>query len=335
MNELKSEQLMTTEVTCVDPETKIAEVVRLMHEHRHSCLVVTERKIPVGIITERDLVRIMAHSLDHPDATTGFASEIMSSPPITLDLSVTVFDALVVARSKRVRHLPVVNPNGEIAGLLTQTDLVRSHFLMIEKIRELVELSVTTKTEELKEANKELKALALEDALLGIGNRRAMEVDLQYTHSAAMRHAWSYSVIILDIDHFKEYNDYYGHLMGDKALKEVTDSLKLSIRKSDRLYRYGGEEFLLLLPETRGDQAEILARRMVKRLADMGISHSKNPFNVVTMSGGIGTNGAGLKRKSKWEEVVAEADLGLYKAKRNGRNQIAIDIIEHDVQIAE
>ncbi|HIE64469.1 MAG: GGDEF domain-containing protein [Nitrospira sp.] len=268
MNELQSHELMTKEVTCVSPETKITEVIRLIHANRHSCLVVTEKKTPVGIITERDLIRVLASLLKGTDATKGFASEIMSSPPITLDLTVTVFDALVVARSKRIRHLPVVNPLGEIAGLLTQTDLVRSHFMMIEKIRGLVELSVTTKTEELKEANKELKALALEDALLGIGNRRAMEVDLQYTHSAAIRYKKPYSVILLDIDHFKEYNDDYGHLMGDKALKEVADSLKSSIRQSDRLYRYGGEEFLLILPETTGKQAEVMGQRMVKRLAD-------------------------------------------------------------------
>jgi len=335
MKELQTRELMTKEVTCVDPGTNIPEVIHLMQAYRHSCLVVTEENIPVGIITERDLISVLANLLKDPGAAKGSASTIMSSPPITLDLTVTVFEALVVARTKGIRHLPVVHPNGKIAGLLTQTDLVRAHFMMIEKIRELVELSVTTKTKELNEANKELKALALEDGLLGIGNRRAMEVDLQYTHSAAMRYKNSYSIVILDIDYFKTYNDDYGHLMGDKALKEVADSLKSSIRKSDRLYRYGGEEFLLLLPETKGEQAEVMARRMIKRLADIGIPHRKNPFKVVTISGGIGENKCGVRVKSHWKEVVAEADLGLYKAKRTGRNRIAVDFMEYDVQSLE
>lgn len=78
-----------------------------------------------------------------------------------------------------------------------------------------------------------------------------------------------------------------------------------------------------------------MARRMVKRLADRAIPHSQNPLHVVTISGGIGEIGSGINGKSHWKGVVAEADLGLYKAKRNGRNQIGIDPMERDLRVAE
>lgn len=325
MQEIRIAQLMTKKVTCISPEANLKEVIRLMRQHDCACLIVTEKNMPVGIITERDLFPILADLYNQPHSPIGSASEIMSSPPVVLNLSATLFKALAIARSRIIRHFPVVSAEGEVVGLVTQSDLVRAHSQVVESQREIIERTVIARTEELQKANYELKELSLEDVFLGIGNRRAMEVDLQHTHETALRYNRPYSVVLFDIDHFKGYNGTYGKSEGDKALKEVTRHLKGLIRQSDRLYRYGGEAFLLLLPETAHEQAGALARRTIGSLSALAIPNCESPFKVLTLSGGIGSEELGMAEKNSWEEVIAEAERGLTQAKQNGRNQIAVE----------
>ena len=155
---------------------------------------------------------------------------------------------------------------------------------------------------------------------------RAMEVDLKYTHEDALRYQRPYSIALLDVDCFKLYNDHYGHAAGDRALQQVASYLRSMSRNADRLYRYGGEELLLLLPETRLAGAEVLARRLVEGLAECNIPHCKSPFEVVTISGGIGCEELERGAADKtWQEVAARADQALYRAKGNGRNQVAVE----------
>jgi diguanylate cyclase (GGDEF)-like protein len=163
----------------------------------------------------------------------------------------------------------------------------------------------------------------MEDGLLGIGNRRAMEVDLEHTHAVALRYKHPYTVVLFDIDHFKLYNDHYGHLEGDACLKQVSQTLEEAIRKSDRLYRYGGEEFLLILPNTKHSGALILAKRLVENLYNEAIPHCKSPHNVVTISAGIASYSASNGNNISWKNVVEQADKSLYQAKSCGRNQVA------------
>ncbi|CAN5203886.1 hypothetical protein BH11PSE11_BH11PSE11_37670 [soil metagenome] len=324
MKELSIGELMTRTVVCTSPDTDLADVVRIMRDNRYSCMVVARDQIPVGIVTERDMVRILSKVLEQAHAGKVTAGDIMSSPPVVIEESATFFEALAISKAQRIRHLPVVDGAGKLIGLLTQSDLVTAHFKILEMQQKVVENLVTERTRELEDANNELKAMSLEDALLKIGNRRAMEVDLQYTHSIAWRYKRNYTTVIFDVDNFKSYNDHYGHLAGDVALQQVAAYLQCTIRKADRLYRYGGEEILLLLPETAADGAEILARRLVEGLAQLAIPHCKSPLQCVTISGGIGFVQFDDPLKSSWVEVVAQADRGLYVAKHAGRNQIGI-----------
>jgi len=335
MDEIRIEQLMTKEVTCVGPNTELTEVVHLMCRVCHGCIVVIEKKAPVGVITGQDLFCTLADVIDQSRSPIICVSEIMSSPPVALNLSATLFKALAISRSRMFRHFPVVNEEGEIIGLVKQSDLIRAHFRVIEKQREIIERSVISRTQALHKANYEMKELALEDGFLEIRNRRVMEVDLQHTHETVIRYKRPYSVAPFDIDDFKGYNDTYGRFEGDKVLKRVTDHLQLSIRQSDRLYRYGVEEFLLLLPETTSEQADVMARRIVRSFADLAIAHCESPFEVVTISGGIGSEAADTPEKISWEEIIAEADRGLNRAKLEGRNRVGIDRLELETEIAD
>jgi diguanylate cyclase (GGDEF)-like protein len=147
-----------------------------------------------------------------------------------------------------------------------------------------------------------------------------MEVDMELTHALNLRYRRPYSVVLFDIDNFKRFNDHYGHPAGDRLLKRISDFLQCNTRKVDRLYRYGGDEILLLLPETQIEGAVIFANRIIKDIELLAIPHCKNPFKVVTISGGI----ADCKAKGSWREVITEADQGLYLAKNGGRNRSSV-----------
>jgi diguanylate cyclase (GGDEF)-like protein len=323
MHEIPLSDVLTRSVELIEPGTSVREIIHRMHMHRHSCALVGRDGVPLGIITERDLVKLLNRIIDEPAFADHTAEEIMSSPLHTLSVSQSLFDALVISRAERVRHLPVVDADQKLVGVVTYTDLANAHFHVIELQRDIIEHAVESRTEELRQANQELSKLSLEDALLGIGNRRSMEVDIQHTHAVAARYQHDYTVALMDIDYFKLYNDHYGHLAGDECLKAVSDFIKNSIRGSDRLYRYGGEEFLLLLPETGEPGARILCQRLVAGLHNLALPHCQSPHNVVTMSAGIASTSSARVNGSGWQNIVELADSSLYRAKSCGRNQIA------------
>jgi diguanylate cyclase (GGDEF)-like protein len=337
MNHIYIHEMMTSRVDSVDVSTCLSDVVSKMCEKTRSCMVVTEqingRGHPVGIITERDMVRLLAEHLRERNATEDTIegtteattdihsiSEYMSSPPICINQNAVLYEALVITQTRNIRHLPVVDSDENLVGILTQGDIARAHFRAIEKQRDIIEHQIKERTRELLEANEELKALSLQDSLLGIGNRRSMEVDVQFTHANASRYKRPYSIALLDVDCFKLYNDHYGHQAGDDALVQVTDAVKEVLRSSDRLYRYGGEELLLLLPETPVNDATYVVNRVLENLRAKNIPHSKSPHGRLTLSAGISSDCQGTK--ACWTDVVAEADEWLYAAKENGRDQL-------------
>ena len=324
MKETPVTELMSRAIELVAPATPLRDIISRMQNRRHSCILIGTDGIPAGIITERDLVCVLERILKDPGLADHPAEEIMSPRPHTILYDQSLFDALAIARAEKVRHLPVVDNQQKLVGLLTQTDLTRAYFHIIELQRNAIEKAIENRTEELRIANRELESLCMEDALLGIGNRRAMEADMNHTHSLAVRYQRPYCVALLDVDFFKRYNDHYGHQAGDRALQQATAVVKETIRQSDRLYRYGGEEFLLLLPDTSLQGGEILIGRLLQALQQAATPHCKSPYGVLTMSAGL----VDLQHDADndtphWEDVVHRADQALYRAKNMGRNRVA------------
>ena len=312
---------MTEGVTTVDREDTIESVADTMATNRYSCAVVAADDEPLGIITERDIFGFLLRTRDEQDLLHRKAGDLITSPIKSIKETESLFDALVVSRADKIRHLPVVDSEGKLRGLVTQSDLSEAHFHVIEQQADMIEQSIRSKTADLERINQELRALSMEDALMEIGNRRAMEVDLAHIHAEAVRYGRAYSIVLLDIDFFKKYNDHYGHAGGDAALKFAADYFKRNVRKSDRLYRYGGEEMLMVLPHTRIADALGLARRLVAGLARCAEPHVESEFGVLTTSAGIGAAIVGDHTFETWEDVVEHADKGLYRAKEWGRNQ--------------
>ncbi|MEH6357530.1 MAG: diguanylate cyclase [Pseudomonadales bacterium] len=322
LQEITVDSLMTRQVTKLSPGNPLPQAIDLMVSQRLSCILVTENNTPVGIITERDLVKVLHNSQAHQNLQKISVAEVMTSPIITLKENDSFYDAIVVSRAEKIRHLPVINASNELVGLVSHTDLTNAYVHIIELQAEQVENSVAEKTRDLAEKNQELLLLSMEDHLMCIGNRRAMEADLQHTHEQAIRNQQDYTVILIDVDYFKNYNDHYGHSAGDEALKQTSKQLKTATRGSDRLYRYGGEEILILLPGCTAEQAYQVAQRHIKNLANLNLPHEKSPFEKLTASAGIGyINPTELEGKT-WQEVVEQADEYLYKAKQAGRNQV-------------
>lgn len=315
--------LMTADLTSTTANANLADVIQSMIDNHYSCMVVVENGLPIGIITERDIVRLMGLFIsDKPKCPVRIA-DVMSVPVATVSENTSLFEALVISSAQKIRHLPVVDASGLLIGLVTQSDLAKAHFKIYEVQRDIIEQSVNQRTQELLQANKQLKSLSLIDSLTSLGNRRAMEVDLEHTHSQALRYNRSYSVALFDVDHFKLYNDNYGHKAGDSALRRISEHLLSCIRTCDRLYRYGGEEILLILPETNLYGALILVDRILASFAELNIPHEKSSYNFITLSCGVASQ-IEQNGYNHWEKLVDLADRGLYASKNNGRNRATI-----------
>lgn len=161
----------------------------------------------------------------------------------------------------------------------------------------------------------ELRILVMTDVLTNLANRRHMTDLLEAEFVRAERYGHGFSIILIDIDRFKRINDRYGHDAGDEVLKSLAATLQDQLRVSDIASRWGGEEFLILLPETQNDAALHVAQTLRKRVA-LTLSYQNEP---ITISGGVASYQANDDLKS----TLKRADDALYVAKQNGRNQIA------------
>lgn len=232
-------------------------------------------------------------------------SDVITREPVCVHKSTSLYDALLLAQRRSLRHLLVIDKDDVLVGLVTQSNMTEAYLKLLERESEL-------ETE-----NEALYLLSHQDSLMSIGNRRAMTVALDATGALAERYKKTYSVALIDVDFFKKYNDHYGHQAGDDALVAIANAIRSTMRETDQLFRYGGEEILLLMPETGVQNANLAAERARKAVQVMAIPHKGSPLDKVTISIGI----ASTKGK-KWEELVTRADEVLYKAKASGRNKV-------------
>ena len=154
------------------------------------------------------------------------------------------------------------------------------------------------------------------DPLTQLANRRRLGADLDNAVANAKRHGHPMSVIMLDLDHFKELNDRYGHQQGDVVLQELASTLRASMRDGETAYRYGGEEFAVLVTEGGPDDAAALAERLRERVET---DFKRGGRQLLTASFGIATL---PEHAGDAEGLVSEADRALYSAKNSGRNRV-------------
>jgi len=158
------------------------------------------------------------------------------------------------------------------------------------------------------------------DGLTGVYNRRFFEESVEKEFATATRHSWPLSVIFVDVDRFKQINDSQGHQAGDKILREVASLLKANVRESDIVARYGGDEFVLLLPGLARDGAEKIAQRMVDDVREARVAGADGGRIAITLSLGVATYDT-ESAFSDAASLLAAADEALYHSKRNGRDR--------------
>jgi len=208
-----------------------------------------------------------------------------------------------------------------LAGVVWGGDRLR-----VRRVRtreEALERLVEERTRALAEANLRLERLSSLDGLTAVANRRRFDEALDHEWRRATRSGAPISLVMLDIDYFKDFNDANGHLAGDERLRQVANALAGTLgRAGDLVARYGGEEFVVLLPGMGADDAWALAERLRQSVEGLALSHNASRVApVVTLSAGVAT--AFAEERTSPAALVAAADGALYRAKREGRNRVA------------
>ena len=275
-----------------------------------------------------------ARVLEAPDGLRGFKLLVEKKPDLVVcDLVMPVLDGWkfldMLASRNEVAHTPVLVLTGEdqLEKKVAILDRGAADYVvkpvhdteLVARVR--VHLRIKELQDELREANARLSDLVRTDGLTGVLNRRCFDELLTTEAIRAGRYKTPFSIILTDIDHFKAVNDTYGHPAGDAVLRNVSRVLAALVRKVDSVARFGGEEFVLLLPETGRDGARILAERLRSHVE--ALSH---PFEgqtlSVTASFGVSTYEAGTNATA--EELIKSADEALYRAKNRGRNRVEV-----------
>lgn len=199
---------------------------------------------------------------------------------------------------------------------------LRLRLLVAGRVRQ-VHRELRATLAELAHTNEALRRLARTDRLTGVGNRLRFDEELAMTATRARRYRRGYAVAMIDIDHFKIYNDAWGHAAGDEALRAVATALASQVRDGDGIYRYGGEEFVVLLQEADAAGGAVLGERLREEVERLGLP-APGPSGRVSVSVGVAAWTPGLAEEEA-VGVVSRADAALYRAKGEGRNRLAVE----------
>lgn len=270
-------------------------------------------------------------------ALSGYSSSQLKNKGEALDLALeTRFDIDVVGT-----YVPIYSASKEIVGVLEiyqdvtrfRDDITRAVFygtlvvLLILLSAFFISFKVTKlPMRKLELVQNRLKNLASIDSLTSVYNRHQIINKLKMEVDRTIRGCGKLSIILVDLDHFKKINDRYGHLAGDYVLKEVAKSINENVRSYDSVGRYGGEEFLILLPGLNRSYAIKNAERIRSKIENMTLEYNSNVIPV-SFSAGVSEF---ILSDSNIEEVIMRADDALYFAKRNGRNRVASDLEAHE-----
>lgn len=243
-----------------------------------------------------------------------FTGDIQSSPAANCIPAGCTMSSLIC--------VPIV-VNGEIKGIVHMDSTEKNAFetddlsfveRLAQEIASVVERSLV---------HSRIKEQSIRDGLTGCFNRRKFDEDIDNEIERAKRYTRPLSLAIIDIDWFKDYNDYHGHLKGDVLLKKLAALLTCNARESDRVYRYGGEEFAVLLPETDKEEAFLVTGRLkeIIELEHFEGEKESQPYKKVTVSIGLSSFRFPEDANTK-EALLKAADSALYRAKESGKNRV-------------
>ncbi|WP_291270618.1 diguanylate cyclase [Geothrix sp.] len=276
-----------------------------------------------------------SHFMEAADGLTAFKT-IMETPPdlVLCDLVMPGFDGLkflgLKASRKELAQIPVIILTAEDdldrkAEILERgaSDYVTKPFHEKELLaRVRIHTKLKLLQDELREMNVQLEALSVTDVLTGLANRRRLMTRLEEEVQRARRYKTPLSVVMIDIDHFKQVNDSYGHAMGDEVLRNIGAMLKASLRTTDLAARYGGEELTLVLPHTDIPAALQVAENLRQKFSEMDHVLDGVTIRKTASMGLAARDGQGEMPDA--EDLLKHADEALYRAKQGGRNRVEV-----------
>ena len=228
-------------------------------------------------------------------------------------------NSLKLQRSSKLDEVGVIHN-----AIITMVERIHSHTRLLDELNSSLEEKVRIRTKELTEANQKLEKLAIIDPLTNISNRRDFERHFQEMYSIAVRDKKRITIIMSDIDHFKNINDTYGHIIGDEVLKKVAMVLRSSLKRStDIVARYGGEEFIILLYDTDEAGAKNLCESIQRKLKEK-TNYLLNGFEISTYTMSFGISTFMASEDIETDFLIGCADKALYEAKESGRNKVVI-----------
>ncbi|TFE25773.1 diguanylate cyclase [Cohnella luojiensis] len=236
-------------------------------------------------------------------------------------------------RHVSIQISPVLDNRKTLLGrIITFHDVTELRKLVVEMNRKneaLHErnLELITIQEELFRVNQKLEQMAVTDGLTGCFNRRYLMQQLEHEVLLNMRYQIPFAIFLFDIDHFKQINDRFGHLVGDEVIRSTADIVRTKLRRTDILARYGGEEFTIYLPHTNREQAELLAERIMLAVGENWVDAGSERVRVTISMGVLSESSEDLNfddPKEYLREVFSGADSALYKAKDGGRNRVVM-----------
>ncbi|MCX6104171.1 MAG: diguanylate cyclase [Proteobacteria bacterium] len=230
-------------------------------------------------------------------------------------------ELLTVLQQAVSHHLLLVKNQELIEALREKNEklVVKEKELLC--LNQTLEEKVEERTGELKQVNEKLSELAMTDSLTKVFNRRAIFNRFNEEIDRAARYKRPLVIVMVDVDHFKNFNDNEGHVLGDEALKKIAQSFPTNLRKSDAVGRYGGEEFLLILPETKVESGKEISERLRAHIETISFQGQKEEA-YLTISMGLA---AFPEDGTSAEDLVQVADHALFTAKQRGRNQIVYE----------
>jgi diguanylate cyclase (GGDEF)-like protein len=291
---------------------------------------------PGSLLVARAAVERSGHDcLTAADGDQAWALYLEHQPDVVVtDWMMPGLDGLALCRAIRVReqelytYVVLLTSQGSrddvLAGLEAGADdyVTKPLDPFVLHARLLVARRITTLHADLAHYRKVLSLQARTDPLTGLHNRLKLSEALEQLHLRSQRYAEQYSLAMCDVDNFKSYNDIYGHQTGDLALRAVAAALLGSVRKSDAVYRYGGEEFLLVLPQQSAAGAKALMERALDAVRDLAIVHAGDTSGQLRLSAGISS--FSLEHPVDANDLLGEADAALYAAKAAGRNRVEL-----------
>ena len=314
----------------------------LKKTRRNKILVVDDVAVNVQLLTTY-LTSVGYNVIAARDGQEALDKVVSTNPDLVLlDVMMPKFNGFEVCEqiksNEATQIVPVimVTALNEIEDKIKATEAGADDFVskpfnkleLLTRVKSLLRIKelhdkLNDKVNELEQARERLRQLAITDGLTGLYNHRYLKEHLRQELQRAGRHNLNASVVMIDIDHFKKFNDTFGHPAGDVLLKKLADLLRENIRKIDIAARYGGEEFCLVLIETNKEAATIVAEKVRRLIGSYQFQRKESSTYVsVTISVGIATFPTDAK---DMDEIIEVADKRLYAAKQKGRNLVIID----------